>query len=220
MANDSLDPLDENLQRLEHSLSSVNAVSTGFERALDNMRHTFVATDRDTQKLSRSLSTNFKRATDSVLFGSSTISDAFERIRQSLVRTAYKTAMKPLESALHNGVIKTAGSFIQGVLPFKDGGAFMQGRILPFAKGGIVNSPTLFPMQQGTGLMGEAGAEAILPLGRDSGGRLGVRAMQTKQQPIHITMNIQTPDVAGFERSQSQIAAGLSRVLARGQRNQ
>jgi phage-related minor tail protein len=50
-----------------------------------------------------------------------------------------------------------------------------------FAKGGmftnsIVASPTLFKFAKGTGLMGEAGPEAIMPLKRDSNGNLGVRA--------------------------------------------
>ena len=49
-----------------------------------------------------------------------------------------------------------------------------------FAKGGmftnsVVNQPTLFKFAQGTGLMGEAGPEAIMPLKRDSNGNLGVR---------------------------------------------
>jgi phage-related minor tail protein len=39
-----------------------------------------------------------------------------------------------------------------------------------------VTSPTLFPLAKGTGLMGEAGPEAIMPLGRGAGGRLGVSA--------------------------------------------
>lgn len=40
----------------------------------------------------------------------------------------------------------------------------------------IVNSPTLFKFAKGAGLMGEAGPEAIMPLKRDSSGRLGVSA--------------------------------------------
>lgn len=44
-----------------------------------------------------------------------------------------------------------------------------------FAKGGVVNSPTLFKHSTGLGLMGEAGQEAILPLER-IGGKLGVNA--------------------------------------------
>lgn len=52
--------------------------------------------------------------------------------------------------------------------------------IQAFAKGGaftnsIVDSPTLFKFAKGTGMMGEAGPEAIMPLKRDSQGNLGVR---------------------------------------------
>lgn len=44
-----------------------------------------------------------------------------------------------------------------------------------FANGGVVGGPTVFPMRDGrTGLMGEAGPEAIMPLRRTSSGRLGV----------------------------------------------
>jgi len=38
-------------------------------------------------------------------------------------------------------------------------------------------------------------------------------------RPVNITMNISTPDVEGFNRSQGQIAAQMSRALGRGQRN-
>jgi hypothetical protein len=59
------------------------------------------------------------------------------------------------------------------------GGAFDNG-IRKYAKGGmftnsIVDQPTLFKFAKGTGLMGEAGPEAIMPLKRDSQGNLGVR---------------------------------------------
>jgi hypothetical protein len=60
---------------------------------------------------------------------------------------------------------------------FEKGGAFSKGSVVPFASGGIVNQPTAFPMKGGrTGLMGENGEEAIMPLKRLSGGRLGVSA--------------------------------------------
>lgn len=45
-----------------------------------------------------------------------------------------------------------------------------------FAAGGVVNDPTYFQMASGTGLMGEAGPEAIMPLQRLPGGKLGVMA--------------------------------------------
>jgi tape measure domain-containing protein len=62
---------------------------------------------------------------------------------------------------------------------FAKGGAFANG-ITAFASGGIVGSPTLFKFANGgttqTGLMGEAGPEAIMPLSRGAGGKLGVNA--------------------------------------------
>ena len=59
-------------------------------------------------------------------------------------------------------------------------GAYFSNGIAKFARGGIVNSPTLFPYADGGtgrfGLMGEAGPEAILPLQRGPEGKLGVQA--------------------------------------------
>lgn len=66
-------------------------------------------------------------------------------------------------------------------LPSANGNAFGYGNVIPFARGGaftnrIVDRPTLFPFANGTGLMGEAGPEAIMPLRRGRDGRLGVSA--------------------------------------------
>jgi phage-related minor tail protein len=65
--------------------------------------------------------------------------------------------------------------------------------------------------------MGEAGPEAILPLSRGADGRLGVRAQAGGA--VSVVMNVTTPDVEGFRRSQGQIAAQLGRVIGRGARN-
>lgn len=80
-----------------------------------------------------------------------------------------------------------------------------------------MSGPVTFPMRGGTGLMGEAGPEAIMPLSRGPDGRLGVRAQGGGA--VSVVMNIQTPDVDGFRRSQGQIAAQLGRVIGRGGRN-
>jgi phage-related minor tail protein len=57
-----------------------------------------------------------------------------------------------------------------------------------------------------------------MPLARGPDGRLGVQAGGAAR-PVTVVMNIATPDVQGFQRSQSQIAAQAARALARGQRN-
>lgn len=73
---------------------------------------------------------------------------------------------------------KGGGGFFSSLLSlfgFAKGGAFSGGQVVPFASGGVVSSPTMFPMRGGAmGLMGEAGPEAIMPLKRGSDGRLGV----------------------------------------------
>lgn len=75
-------------------------------------------------------------------------------------------------------------------------GAYFDGassNFYAFAKGGafsnsIVSNPTLFKFAQGTGLMGEAGPEAIMPLKRDANGNLGVRAGQSAPE-THVVVN-------------------------------
>lgn len=78
-------------------------------------------------------------------------------------------------------VVSDIGSSIGDVFDdigdwFGNGAAFSGGRVMPFARGGIFDSPTLFPMASGMGLMGEAGPEAVMPLTRGSDGKLGVKA--------------------------------------------
>ncbi|WP_226456104.1 phage tail tape measure protein [Pseudomonas sp. AF03-9] len=61
------------------------------------------------------------------------------------------------------------GAWSGGVQMFADGGAFTNS---------VVSKPTAFGMANGkTGIMGEAGEEAIMPLTRTSSGKLGVMAM-------------------------------------------
>lgn len=52
----------------------------------------------------------------------------------------------------------------------------MSGAGISAFSGSVVSRPTLFPFANGIGLMGEAGAEAVLPLRRGPNGKLGVQA--------------------------------------------
>jgi lambda family phage tail tape measure protein len=132
-------------------------------------------------------------------------------------KTVYNNAMKPVTDHFGGMLADGVNSLVSGMMPFARGGALSDGRVLPFARGGVVDRATAFPMRGGTGLMGEAGPEAIMPLARGPDGKLGVRG--AGGGAVNVTMNITTPDVAGFRRSQGQIAAQMSRLVARGQRN-
>lgn len=84
------------------------------------------------------------------------------------------------------------------------GGAWSDG-LQKFAKGGtftnsVVDSPTLFKFAKGTGLMGEAGPEAIMPLQRDSSGSLGVKA-STSAPKVDVVINNNTGQQAETKES-------------------
>jgi len=71
--------------------------------------------------------------------------------------------------------VMASGGFVPFIGPgMAKGGVFSGGNVTPFARGGVINRPTLFPMAKGAGLMGEAGPEAIMPLTRGPDGKLGV----------------------------------------------
>ena len=69
------------------------------------------------------------------------------------------------------------------------GRVFSDGAVTPYAYGGIVESPTYFPMARGYGLMGEAGAEAVMPLTRING-KLGVQAVTSGESSNNIPPNV------------------------------
>ena len=77
-------------------------------------------------------------------------------------------------SAASGAFPSTADSLTTGLLTASAKGNVYQSPSLSAYSGQIVNTPTLFKFASGAGLMGEAGPEAIMPLSRDSQGKLGV----------------------------------------------
>ncbi|CUX41728.1 Prophage tail length tape measure protein [Agrobacterium deltaense Zutra 3/1] len=84
---------------------------------------------------------------------------------------------------LFSGLLGGLGSLFgggTGAFPSAPGGLYAKGGTFLDGISGysnhVVNKPTLFAFAKGTGLMGEAGPEAIMPLTRDASGRLGVSA--------------------------------------------
>ena len=135
----------------------------------------------------------------------------------------------PAGSAIGGFFGNTIGRF------FADGAPFQNGRVIPFAQGGVVQSASTFPMAGNrTGLMGERGAEAIMPLKRTPSGQLGVQA-QVQQPSINIynqsganIETVQRPDgdtdifikrvnsALRSERTQSGFSSALQRNNSRG----
>ena len=161
----------------------------------------------DLGKLADSFGVRLVNAFTSAAIHGRKLSDVLKGLALSLAQTALTSALRPLGNQL--------GTLLSSVIGSAKGNAFSGGAIMPFASGGIVNSPTLFAMRGGTGLIGEAGPEAIMPLARGRDGRLGIRG----GGGVTVNVSISTPDVQSFQRSQSQVSAMLARAVQRGQRN-
>lgn len=155
--------------------------------------------------LANNVGRSFSSSLSSAIARGSSFNGVLKQITQSFTQLALKAALKPIEGLLSNAV----GAFFQVTNPTLP-------KVSAFAKGGVINRPTYFPLQGGLGLAGESGAEAILPLRRDASGALGVAAQQS--QPIQISMVVQAQDAASFKRSEAEIGATLLSAVRRGQR--
>lgn len=120
---------------------------------------------------------------DFVKTGKLDFKDLADTIITHMIRImVQQTAMK---------AISGIGSAIMGMFGYANGGAFESG-VQKFAKGGVVNSPTIFPMAKGMGLMGEDGPEAVMPLTRTPSGKLGVETTGTgNTSDISVEINIE-----------------------------
>ena len=168
----------------------------------------------------------------------STLANLGSQLMQIGAQGLWKSLLSSAFSAFTGGFggggpgppMQLMGSF----MPFANGGVFSGGAVVPFAAGGVVSSPVTFPMAAGrTGLMGEAGPEAIMPLKRGANGALGVQVSGgATSSPITVDMggiNIvvqgsadggtaqQVKDAADVIRK--QLAKELPEMIVTAQRN-
>ncbi|WP_425090958.1 phage tail tape measure protein [Tropicimonas sp. S265A] len=217
---EELDGFEARMAELDQTLGEAAAVTATFDGELRRVRDGMVYTEREAASLGNSVGNGLRRAFDGVAFEGDKLSDSLKNVARSMADAAYNSAMKPVQQALGDTLTSGVNNLLSGVFGFSHGGAFTEGKVIPFARGGVVSSPTTFPMRGAAGLMGEAGPEAIMPLARGADGRLGVRMSESPgARPVQVVMNVSTPDVDSFRRSRSQLAADMGRALSLGQRN-
>jgi phage-related minor tail protein len=126
-------------------------------------------------------------------------------IAESFADIALKAAFKPV-GTLVGGLVESLFTTTNPAL----------GKVTPFAKGGVIASPSYFPLGGGMGLAGEAGAEAIMPLRRGADGRLGVAG---GGGAVQVTFNVTASDARSFAASEAELSAMLLRAVRRGTRS-
>ena len=176
-----------------------------------------------TDLMGRQMGMTFSSAFEDAILQGRRFSDILKSVEQDIARIILRTAVTgpaadAIANAVSGGVRSMTGSFsswfsssapntYNGVpysaVPNANGNAFIGGHLIPFANGGVVSSPTMFPMARGMGLMGEAGPEAIMPLQRGADGKLGVRAAGGGQGSVVINQTI-TIDARGADPAVDQ----------------
>ncbi|MBS0536875.1 MAG: phage tail tape measure protein [Proteobacteria bacterium] len=144
------------------------------------------------------------RAFGQAVTGGKQFDDVLKNVALSLSKLAVQNAFKGLARGI-------SGGFDEG----GNGGGILN--ITPFATGGVIGTPTYFPLAGGLGLAGEAGPEAIMPLSRGPDGRLGIAGGGSPA--ANITVHIATPDADSFRRSEAYLTGQIARAVSRGQRS-
>lgn len=198
----------------EENLENLSAI-VRLKPELASTKSLFQELRKSSEEFGSSLVNTFSKG---IVSGKS-FQDVVRSLGTVVVDSLLKAALKPAQLGLSSLFEKGFGALFSATQPFSGtatAGAPLS--ISPFADGGIVSSPAYFPTGRGLGLMGERGAEAILPLARGPDGKLGVRGGAAGGRAVSVTVNVATPDATSFQRSEAQVSAAIARAVARGQR--
>ena len=185
-------------------------------------------------KQSESLAANaFKGMSDSlvdfVMTGKLSFTSLAQSILADLTRMIIQQEMFNALKAVGggSGIASWIGAGVSGMMgggsgpellstpnTFAKGGAFNNAPGLSAYSGSIVSKPTIFPFARGGGLMGEAGPEAILPLKRGAGGKLGVQATGGGGMgDVYVTVDATGSKVEGDDNRSNQLGAMIGNAV-------
>ena len=176
--------------------------------------------------------TGFIAGTDSASkafsnFATSMIGSIQRILAQKMAETLLSSFITPALSNIGSGFMGLFGSSVSGATAATMGtgiirqaanGDIFSGAGISAYSGSVVSKPTIFPFAKGTGLMGEAGPEAILPLTRNSKGKLGVIADSTGQSGgnvYNIEVTVQSSKDEKPADTGQKIAEAMMRTIAK-----
>jgi len=205
LLNDELSKVDAGSARFVQLQEAI----LGAQDRLTELAGTFPELKKQTDDIGKDIGLTFSSAFEDAVVSGKKFSDILKGIGDDLLRLLVrKSITEPIVGAI-GGV--NWGSLLAGFLGSAKGNAFGPSGVIPFATGGIVNSPTLFGFAGGrTGMMGEAGPEAILPLKRGRDGKLGVQSAGMGGVVINQTINV----AAGASRNEVLQAAATAKAAA------
>ena len=93
------------------------------------------------------------------------------------------------------------------------GNIIANNKIVPYAKGGLIKRPVIFPLADGAALAGESGVEAIMPLRRGRDGKLGVEATSGGIGNIVVNVDASGSSVEGDENNGRLLGEALASAI-------
>jgi hypothetical protein len=148
-------------------------------RAYEAEQEALREADEQTQSIADTLQSSMSDAFMSMVDGTKSFKDAMKDMARAVIKQLYEVLVVQQLVGSFNATTGKGSGIVGTIMGATqaDGGAWQGGsQINAYANGGVVGGPTYFPMSGGkTGLMGEAGPEAIMPLKRGANGKLGVQ---------------------------------------------
>lgn len=165
---------------------------TGYQSWLERQKTEFDAMVELSERTADAMETNFSNLFFDVMTGefkgladfATGVLDSIARATSDVLGQLMKQALFDKETGILSGLF-SVGS--------EKGNVFSGGRVLPFALGGVVPRPAVFPL----GSIAEREPEAIMPLKRGSDGRLGVESAGGGGVTIIAPVQITATDAAG-----------------------
>ncbi len=130
--------------------------------------------EQQQKEVADTIANSMGSALTSIVDGTKSVKDAFKDMARAIIAELYQIYVVKQITGMISAAINP---YMPTFTPSENGNVFSNGNLVPYADGGVVGGPTYFPMAGGrTGLMGESGPEAIMPLKRGKNGKLGVQA--------------------------------------------
>ena len=142
--------------------------------------------------------------------GKASFGELARSILADLQRMILKALFFKTLFAIAPGLESFLGFKKDGVVESAKGNVFAENKVVPYASGGVIDKPVIFPMAKGIGLAGEAGAEAVLPLKRGRDGKLGVISQGGGSTNIVVNVDASGSSVEGDEEGGKELGRLIS----------
>jgi lambda family phage tail tape measure protein len=194
------------LATFNNTLRSSGTAAAKVDQEVAKLTETFDPFQKLVEGVAGTIESELNSAFASVLDGTKTLGEA-------LLDFASNVLAQVAQDLFAQQFSKPIAAGIAGIFA-ADGRVFNSAGVTPFAKGGVVGGPTIFPFANGIGLMGEAGPEAIMPLARGADGKLGVSAANGNSAPNVIINNYSGQEATASSDSAGNLVVEIGRAIA------